>query len=780
MRINENMLKTLIKVPNEIKDITNTHITEVDSFNRILNINNLVIGHVLEVKPHENADKLSVTKVDLGDKIEQIVCGAPNVAKGQYVIVAREGAILPGEFLIKPTKIRGIESNGMICSLDELGFTKENIPKNFKEGIYYFNEEKEIGSNALKHLALDGFIMDLDLTPNRSDLLSHYGFAMDLSAVTNEKVELPKFKLEETKKANPLSVKILSKQTNSYYARYIEDVKITESPMWLKSTLTSLGINPVNNVVDITNYLLFMYGIPMHAFDANKFGSTKIVVKDNTEKQTLKTLDDSLITLTKDEILITNNKEAMAIGGIMGLENSMITNETTNVILEVASFNKDSIRRISEQTNLTSDSQLRFSRGINENLMEYVIDYAGYLIQELASGKVSKGVSKDVLSVRENPFIEIEYNKINSLLGTNITSEEILKYLEKLNYEIKNENNKIYAKAPGYRNDILISADITEEIGRIYGLDKIANKMVKTSTIGSLTNKQKRIRTIRHLLANMGLNEIITYSLLKEDEVLKYDEIGEKLSVLKPMTNDRKTLRQSLLNGGIDVLNYNKNREIDNLLLFEIGNVYAKGVEELNLSVLITGETNQLLWDKKTTKIDFYYISGILNKLMTTLGITYKLKENNHNKFHPHQQASIVVGKKEVGIIGKIHPLISNKHDYFVLELKLDKLPNKDLVKYEKISKFPNIERDLAIVLKEDVKAETVLNLVKQTARNILVDTYIFDVYKGIHIEKGFQSIAVRMVFNDKEKTLESVDIDKVIKKIIVRIERELSGIIRT
>lgn len=779
MRINENILNKFLEIPKDILSLTNAHITEVESFAKLSNINNLVIGKILEINPHENADKLSVTKVLLGDVTEQIVCGASNIEVGQYVIVAKEGAVLPGDFIIKPTKIRGIPSNGMICSLDELGFDKTVIPEEFKNGIYYFNEEKEIGSNALKHLAMDGFIMELDLTPNRSDLLSHYGFAMDLSAVINKEVVLPKFELKEITEKNPLTIKIESKNTNSYYARYIKDVKIAPSPLWLQQTLMSLGCNPVNNVVDITNYLLYTYGIPMHAFDSKEFKTNEIVIKDNKEKMQIETLDETKLTLSSDEILITNGSKPLALGGIMGLLNSMITNETKDVVLEVASFDAKTIQKISKQTNLTSDSQLRFSRGINEELMEHVMNHAAYLIQELAQGKVLKGISKVINKKVENIVINVPFKKVNDLLGTNFTNDEIKGYLKRLNYQINPKDESLDVKAPTYRNDILILADVVEEIGRIYGLDKITNQPVKTNTLGFLTTYQQRIRNLRHLLTNSGFSEVVTYSLLKENEVNIFNTIGSNVSVLKPISNDRKTLRQSLLNGTLEVVNYNKNRGSDNIFIFEIGNVFSKDIETKHLAILLTGETNQLLWDKKITPVDFYYASGLLNKLFNHLNLEYTLKPSNNESFHPYQQAEIIVNKKVVGIIGKIHPLI-NKHNTFAIELNIENLPSNKLIKYEQISKYPNVERDLAIVLTEDIKALDVINLIKQTARKILVDVSIFDVYKGVHIEKGHQSMAVRMIFNDKEKTLESTDVDKVLVKITTRIERELGGKIRS
>ena len=779
MKILQSNLNKFIKSPTNILELTNAYITEVDAFMPLIDANNLVVGLVKEVKKHENADTLSVTKVDLGDKIEQIVCGAPNVKAGQYVIVAKVGATLPGDFLIKETKIRGVGSNGMICSLQELGFEDDLIPSEFKNGIYYFNEAKEIGSNPLTHLLLDGYLMELDLTPNRSDLLSHYGFARDLSAVLKTEIELPKFEINEISKNNPLTVEIESKNTNSYYARYFDSVEIKESPIWLKAFLTAMDTKPVNNIVDITNYILFTYGIPMHAFDANKFGSNNIVVKDNNKKQVVKTLDDNDITITKGEILITNGSEIMALGGIMGLDNSKITNETNKVILEVASFSKEVTRNSSKKLNLKSDSSLRFERGIDEEIMMHALNHATYLFETLANAKTYKGISSDIKNTFKNSLIKVNLNEVRKLIGAEITNEEINNILLNLNYEITNVNsNNIKVKAPSYRHDINIFADVVEEIVRIYGMDQITNQPMLTTLSKGLTKRQKQIRKLRNYLSSIGLNEVITYSLLKPEEIDKYNVIGEKIELLKPMSSERTTMRQSLLNGLLETKRYNNARFIDNVNIFEIGNVYAKEIEQLKLSVLVTSNLNYNTWKKTNNKIDFYYISGILNNIMTLISLDYELKPSNYNYLHPYQQANIIVNKRTVGVIGKIHPK-DIKNDTFVFELNLDLINKHKQFTYEPISKYPSIERDIAFVVKEDVLIQDLINNIKQTGKATLINLELFDVYKGEHIDEGYKSVAFSLVFNDKNKTLSSEEVDKLVNRITKRLIFEYEAKLR-
>lgn len=779
MKILENNLKQFLDIPNNVLEVTNSFVTEVEEFGPLSDINNLVIGHVLEKVKHENADTLSVLQVDLGKGLtQQIVCGAANVDVDQYVVIATEGAVLPGDFVIKKSKIRGVESNGMVCSLTELGIEEKHIPEEFKSGIYYFSESKEIGSNALNHLSLDGFIMELSLTPNRSDLLSHYGYAQDLAAALDTKITLPSFVISEESKSNDLTVKIESNNTNSYYARALEDLTITESPWWLKNFLLNLNCQPVNNVVDITNYILYTYGTPMHAFDANKFGSKNIVIKDNNETIEVETLDDGKYKLTSDEVIVTNGKDAMAIGGVMGLKNSMITNETTNVILEIASFNAKSVGGTSKKLGLKSDSSLRFERGIDEAIILQALNHATYLLQKYANAKVLKGIASEVKTIVENPFIEINCTEISNKIGMEISKEEIISILKRLNYDIK-DDSKLLVKAPSYRHDIYHDYDVLEEVVRLFGMDQVPNKALKVSGLGSLSKKQRTVRNLRHYLANLGFNEVVTYSLLNENNVKKFNDLGGIVSILKPLTIDRRSLRQSIINGLVDTVNYNRARTLTKVNLFEIGHVFADGLENNYLSVALTAPLHNNLWKKEEVQVDFYYLSGILKNVFELMNIDYTLEASNYENFHPYQQANILVKGKIVGKIGLIHPTVVSK-PIFVFEIDLDLLDNPNKFKYESISKYPNVERDIAIVLKDEVLMSEVLRLINQTARKQIVSADVFDIYKGEHIEQGFKSVAIRMVFNDPNKTLEGNDVDKLVNKILKRIEFELDGVIRS
>lgn len=773
MKIIENNLKKFINVPNDIYDLTNDYITEVESFIIPFDMKNLVVGRVLELEKHENADTLSVTKVDLGNgNIQQIVCGASNVKKGQSVIVATEGAILPGDFKIKKSKIRGVESNGMICSLQELGFKEEAISDLYKEGIYFFEEDQTPGANPFELLAINGFTLELDLTPNRGDLLSHYGYARDLAAAINGQITLPKVEFKESVEENPLSVKIESVNTNSYYARYFKNVSIKESPLWLTNFLNQVGVKPVNNVVDITNYILFTYGIPMHAFDALKFGSKEIVVKDNKDKITVLTLDEEEHNLTGGEILITNGKNIKALGGVMGLDNSKIDNNTKEVILEVASFSKEVTRETSKKLNLKSDSSLRFERGIDENIMMQAFDHATLLINELANAEVLKKISKVELKTFINPKIDVNVDKVITLTGDDLNKDVIINILERLNYQIEINEDNLIVQAPSYRHDILIFEDVLEEVIRIYGMNNIKNKPMLTTSSKGLSTKQKEIREVRSYLSSVGLDEVINYSLKANTNIKDFDDLGHVVEVLKPMSNDRIALRQSLINGLIETKSYNLNHSNKDINIFEIGNVFSKGREEKKIAVLLSTNPNYNTWKKTDRTIDFYYLSGLLSNVLDLLNIDYKLVKSDNVNLHPHQQADIIVGKEKVGIIGKVHPKVI-ENDSFIFEINYDLLKRNKSFKYEMTSKYPTVERDIAFLIKEDVLVSEIIEKINQTARKNLVKLELFDIYKGSHTKEGYQSLAFKLTLSDDNKTLTTDDINKIVSRVLKRLEFE-------
>lgn len=784
MKILESMLRQWIAVPEDIVSLTNQKIIEVEAFEPVNPATRLVIGHVLTCQPHPNAEKLSVTTVDIGDRIEQIVCGAANVAAGQYVITAQVGTVLPGDFEIKAVTIRGVESRGMICSLEELGFDDEDIPALYRGGIFFFDQPQTIGAPALPAIGQQGFVMTLGLTPNRADLLSVLGYAYDVAAMTNQSIRLPQIAIKENGPDNPVKVDIKTKGCGHYYARYFSGVKIAESPLWLKSALLECGIQPINNVVDISNYVLLEYGTPLHMFDAKKVKTDKIVVRDAKPGETVISLDEETRMLEKDDVVITDGKAPIAIGGVMGLLNTMIDEQTDTVILEAAYFDPKRIMKTSKRLDLKSESSLRFERGVDEARVIMGLERATELLVQLAEATVYKGIAAAVREERKRPKINFQKTYPYDALGIHLSEDEVVSYLRRYNYDITIKSDHYSVVPPSYRNDIGIDADVLEEIARIHGLNNIPTTPLQSIASGKLTTQQKRLRAIRHGLAVLGLNEIISYSLIAPSEVHRYRNLGEPVSVLAPLSEDKKTLRQSLLHGLLEAVRYNQARQTDDVAVFEIGHLFAKDSESNWIGAAISGTWHHHPWNKEAIKVDFFLMKGLVDRLFNSLGIHVEyVKGHQHDHFHPHKQADIHYDGHAIGRIAELHPLEADRLDIkntVLFELNLEPLLDRytNLI-YQPVSRYPNIERDLAVVVDDDVAAADLMALIRQTAQKRLVSLTVFDVYKGETIESGRKSIAFRLVFNDASKTMDAAEADKLIAQISTRLATEQRATIR-
>ncbi len=775
MIITKNMLKKFVNIPKDIYDITYNNIIEVEAFEKINVATKLMTGHVLTCVDHPNSDHLHVTTVDLGDRVEQIVCGAPNVAAGQYVIVAQVGTVLPGNFKIKASTIRGESSHGMICSLQELGLDDSKIPAAYKDGIYAFDHPVKIGVPALEVLHLDGWKMTLGLTPNRADLLSALGFAYDLAAMTNQTVQLPDERVTETQQENPVKVTIDSEGCGRYYARYIENIHVKESPWWLKSELIARDMNPINNVVDISNYVLLAYGTPLHMFDASKIKTQTILVRDAKDGEKVVSLDDQECVLTPEDVVITNGNDPIAIAGVMGLANTMIDDQTTSVILEAAYFEPKRIQKTSKRLDLKSDSSLRFERGIDDERVMMGLDIATQLLIELADATVRKGVAKAIHHHVKKHTIHLNTAYLRNMLGERIETDLLEEYFKRYRYTFKKNKDGYDITPPSDRNDLVIPADLVEEIARIHGLNTIPTIQETTGTNGYLSPKQVRNRRLRHLLANLGLQEAVTYSLVVEKDAKRYQALGDVLTVLQPMSEDKKALRQSLLNGLLDVSAYNVARQIEDVHLFEMGHVFAKGVERESLAITLTGKMQQCLWQKSQLNVDFYVMKGLLENIFSYLQVDISFEQTTDKPFlHPYRQARIMHGNKTIGLMGELHPkeaTYKNLNQTFVAEIDLEQLPlSPEPLTYQSITKFPSVSRDLALVVDDQLQVGELMAIIAQTVRKNLVSLDLFDVYQGEHIEVGKKSLAFRLVFNDDKQTLEKETVDKLIQKIIKRL----------
>lgn len=776
MRASLNFIKDFVDANmsiEELERLISLHVIEVEGISKLVEASNLTIGEVLECEMHPDSDHLHVCKVNVGNEELQIVCGAPNCTKGIKVIVALVGAVLPGDFKIKKSKVRGIESCGMLCSLQELGIPESFVPEEFKNGIFIFDENAQVGENPLAYLGLDDTIIELGLTPNRGDLLSHLGIAYDIAAASKKPVTYLAPIMKNNKESS-LSVKLETSDCYAYYARKINNVKIAESPWWLKSRLMACGVRPINNVVDITNYVMLELGQPLHAFDADVIGNN-IVVRNAYDNEEMNTLDEIKRVLNSGDIVITDGTKPMALGGVMGGLESSVTDKTVNIVLESAIFNPQAIRKTSTRLALRSESSMRYERKVDPNRVMLALDRASQLFNELAGALVDENYTCVDNTDKNDKIIYVNVERLNNYLGTKLSNEEVISIFEDLCFEACLENNEIKVMVPTRRVDINNYQDLTEEVARMYGFENIESTLPVTDSKGALTETQKKVRSLRHALANLGFNETVNYSLIAKKDVDKFREVESSISLLMPMTEERETLRLSLINSMVEAFKYNKARQNSNLALFEIGRIY-NGNEDLVLSCGLMGLYESSLWQGKKVLADFYLLKGILDHTLDLLGYKATYKKAVNRGLHDGQTAEVYVNNTKIGVIGALHPNVLKENDLdkaYVFELNLTTLFNckPEEFKYMSTPKYPAITRDLAILINKDVAAQDILALVKQTGKKTLVDLKVFDVYEGDKIDSSLKSIAISLTFRDNEKTLLSEDVDKLVGSILKRLE---------
>ncbi|MDD3171100.1 MAG: phenylalanine--tRNA ligase subunit beta [Bacilli bacterium] len=796
MRVKLEWLNELVDLTgiavNELVDKLSLYSTEVEGIDKVIEGTNLVIGHVLSKEKHPDSDHLSICQVDVKKEVLQIVCGAPNVASGQYVIVAVSGAVLPGDFKIKKSKIRGVESNGMICSLQELGMEKKYVPEKYQSGIYYFEKEVEAGDDPLKALNFSDEIIDLSITPNRGDLMSMLGVAYEVSAIFNRPLKELAYRVLEDKEStmDNVAVSIASKKCSLYYAKAYKDIEIKESPEWLTSRLIAFGVRPINNVVDITNYIQALYGQPLHAFDSDKLGKI-IKVRNAEENEKIVTLDEIERELKDSDLVITDGVKPVAIAGVMGGLDTEITTETKNMILEAAIFDPASIRATSSRLGLRSEASIRFERGVDTNRTKLALDYASYLLQTLANARVLKKEAVAGVEKIEDTVIPIHEDYVSKVLGIRVEREEIERIVKALRFEVLSEDD-IIVKVPNRRSDIKIKADLVEEIGRIHGYDKLPLTLPESALRGAYTDYQTNRRTLRHALLGLGLDEIITYSLLSEDKNQAFDynhyDNSEQISLLNSISKERKCLRMGLIPSILEVVEYDFARKMKDIAVFEIGKVYYNLVtnkEEEVLAISMANKFSDTLWSGKSENVDFYLIKGIVDAAFKSLGVEldYLPLEKDIKEMHPKRTAIILYNGKEIGFIGELHPKYAQDRDLegvYVAEIKIESLLNikHDTPIYKAITKVPSVERDIAIVVKNDVLASSIVSTIKKTDKKGLSDVKIFDIYSGDKIGKDEKSIAIKMTFTSFETLTDDI-INNKVNKILKELTKEHNAQLR-
>ena len=808
MKISYNWLKEFIKFdldPEKISSyLTNLglEVEGIENYSPVKGgLEGLVVGEIKECIKHPNADRLNITHVNIGNNNElKIICGAPNVSKGQKVAVATIGTTLysaNGEsWKIKKGKIRGEESNGMLCSEDEIGLGTNH------KGILILNEKTKPGTPLKNYFNIDNdFIFEIGLTPNRADAMSHYGTARDLKAglkqvgINAELMEPSISGFHVSNRSLKIEVDVQDKtKAPRYCGITISGVTVNDSPSWLQNRLKSIDVKPINNIVDITNYVLHSVGQPLHAFDVDKIKGGKVIIRNAKKKEEFITLDGVNRKLDTEDLIICNSDEPMCIAGVLGGLNSGITESTVNVFLESAYFDPITVRKTSKRHNISTDASFRFERGIDPNLTEYALKYAAMLIAEIAQGEISSDPLDEYQTKTNDNQVFLSFKNINNLIGEVIPKETVKRILSSLEIKVNNVTEAgLGLTIPAYRNDVTREIDVIEEILRVYGYNNVSlkNKFNYSVPKSNKSSNHKIENTIANQLVNYGFYEIMTNSLSSE-KYLKFSNvinIEESIKILNPLSKDLAILKQSMLFTGLETIEYNLNRQQSILKLFEFGKTYhqtnGKSKEINNLALFMTGNIDSLHWKSSKEKIDFFFTKGVVNSILNKLGIIkYKEILSKNNTFEYGQnimmkETSLV----EYGLINSdITKHFSIDQNIFYINFNWNLITNliKDKnIKYKQISKFPEVKRDFALLVDNDISFDSISKIAKKTDQKFLKSVVLFDVYNGENLPKGKKSYAVSFTLQDKTRTLTEKEIDKIMSRLENSFKDELGAELR-
>lgn len=775
---------------------------EVDSTYRLEEgLKKIVVGHTVKVVDHPNSDHLHICQVDVGaDDLIQIVCGAPNITDNMNVIVALSGARIAGNYKIKRSKMRGEISEGMICSLQEIGFEEKVVPKEFADGIYVLPQDAVPGDDVYKYLGMDEDIIEVDVTPNRGDMLSMRGVARDVAAMYNREVKFPETKVDEDaslKIEDYVQADVDKDLAPIYQLRVIDNVNVKPSPMWLQKRLWNAGIRPTNNVVDITNYILLDFGQPLHSFDYNKLDSKKVEVRLANAGEKITTLDGVQRELQINDIVITNGKEPIALAGTMGGQSTEVDDQTQTVLLESAVFEPIHIRKTSRRENLHSDASMRFERGINRQTITEALNKAAAMIAELGDGKVVQGITTGAEYDVENTKVQTSVNHINKVLGTDLLDTEIIGIFHRLGFSVQNDNGALTVEVPPFRWDISIEADLVEEVARIYGFDNIPTSLpFGATTPGHYTKAQKIERQTRAILEASGLSQAVSYGLTTEQKAKRFlleNAVPTKLAF--PMSSDRTTARMNIISGLLDDIAYNKARKVNDVALYEVGKVFLGDGKEIrpqevtHVAGAIMGLTNEIAWNSTKQPVDFYTMKGIVENLLAKLGVTTDVlyvASQVHEDMHPGRTADIYVGDQDqfIGFVGEVHPMLSKELGIdrtYVFELDLQKVINlpKEQAVYEPVSKFPEIKRDIALLVDKNVQNGDIVKTISANGGANLKEVKLFDVYQGEKIDLGFKSMAYTLTYSNSERTLTDEEVNQSFEKIVNKLNEQFNAKVR-
>lgn len=753
-------------------------------------ITRVVAGKILEESKHPNADKLRIMKVDVnGDELLQIVTAATNVKVGDVVPVALDGATLAKGVVIKKGKLRGEVSEGMFCSVEELGFNASDIEDAPEDGVYVFHQDITLGRDVKPYFGLGEHVVEYEVTSNRPDCFSIIGIAREAAATFNRPFMFPKIEVKETEGNAKDMAKISIENPDlcpRYAARIIKNVTVEPSPKWLKDRLISAGLRPINNIVDITNYMLLEFGQPMHAFDYDKLTNHEIIVRNAKDNETIITLLGDEVTLDNSMLVIADSQRPVAIAGIMGGDATKVTENTKTILFECANFNAYNIRQTSKKLAISSDSSKKYVKGLDPNNVELALERAAQLISEIGAGEVVKG-KIDVYPKKRVP-VTIDYDSawINCFLGTDIDEEEMISYFKALEFTVDKEAKKV--TIPTFRPDITMKYDLAEEVARLYGYDKIPVTLERGKpTVGVKTFEQLMQDKIKEFMTMNGVSGAMTYTfespkIFDRLGISKDSPLRNTLTIKNPLGEDFSIMRTTTLNGMLVSLSTNYNRRNDTAALYEIGKIFeVQGENEL------PKEIKKLTIGMYGKEVDFYSLKGLIESLMQYLRITsFSVTRNTDIEFmHPGRCANIILENKEIGFFGEVHPKTTKNYDIgmkvYVAEMDLEGLLahiNKD-VQYKALPKYPAISRDIAMLVKDEVLVGDIEKVITQRGTKLLEKVELFDVYKGKQIEEGYKSVAYNLTFRAADRTLTDEEVQKAMKKILLGLEQELEAKLR-
>lgn len=801
MKLSYNWLTEYVDIPvttDELVDILTTTGLEVEEVtDDRKKYDGFYTARITKIEPHPDADKLQLCTVDSANGEQTVVCGAPNVKEGQNVVLGTEGATVPSAgFQLSKRKIRGVESNGMICSKMELELGEDH------DGIWELPDGVEPSQPLADYLELDDVIFEIAITPNKGDCLSHYGIARDLAAYFGTEAKLPDTNHDSNDTDVTDSVEIEIENTEAcprYVAKVVRGVKVGESPDWLKKKLTAIGLRPINNVVDATNFVLMELGQPLHAFDYDLVAGKKIVVKNADNKQKFTTLDDKERTLDSEMLMICDGEKPIAVAGVMGGGNSEVTDGTVNVLIESAYFAPNSVRRTAKKLGINSDASYRFERGVDIDAVELAANRCAQLLEQIAGGSVEKGLVDSYPNKKENITVSLRYARVEKVIGIKLEKDKINEILTSLNFKLVSQDDEIAEfEIPNYRHDIEAEIDLIEEVIRMYNYDNLtpqffANVSFDSRKMPKKLEKPQRRDELRHFLINGGFNESLTQNQIDPASAEIFTE--SPVVVSNPLGRDLSIMRPSLIPSMLRVISRNVRLGTSDLQLFEVGKSFesndnegntVKGIEEKeNLLIAITGKEAPSNWSKKSAEVNYYNIKGLLENIIEFAKLkNVKFKQEATVGFGGNS-CGIYQGKNNLGHFGELDVRILKQYDVeqpvFAIELDLTKLYEieKEPSKYNTVSAFPSTSRDLAFVLDEGIDAGKILTLIESNGGKYLKSADIFDVYTGDNLPEGKKSVAYTMEFVSTERTLKDADIDKVIGKLVNNIENTFKAQLR-